>query len=502
MPPNTYNNAYLQSSLANAFTNANNALVGHMNGQANREFKMLQLEQANQQAAAQRSHQDRMYNLSAAGNTRAQQLHPHELSKLQYENAQLNNQMLGQQGLVDLFSNPSNFKKNEYGQTYLAPEAVSALAAAQARAKGEVNPNILDFTNMDIPSVPAPIEQNGVILFHPKDPRNPNYQSPAGLQTVENPLPNPLPQSALPQAEFAPQTQDTVVRNQRGEAMGAAPTPSAVAAPPPSAGDPSVADAIDIPPPAFYSPKGKPNVTIVPKTDDGMFGTEKDRFKTVEDAQNQALQASSFAASARRMAQDPAFLEKTRLGVGIPILDQAITAGANFLDTENAKAARQITDVAILDWLTKSTLLKGAITERETAQLRASQPPAYASAENKKQWLEALAWASEREALWNNIRAESAKSGTMTPNVLEWSAQYETQNPRPALLGGVERKQNFMPIQGQGGQSSVGDAFAPAQQGSGQPKSITPDIAVQFLQQAGGDKDRAREMARQAGYSF
>lgn len=31
---------------------------------------------------------------------------------------------------------------------------------------------------------------------------------------------------------------------------------------------------------------------------------------------------------------------------------------------------------------------------------------------------------------------------------------------------------------------------------------LTPELASQFLQQAGGDKNRAREMARQAGYSF
>lgn len=35
-----------------------------------------------------------------------------------------------------------------------------------------------------------------------------------------------------------------------------------------------------------------------------------------------------------------------------------------------------------------------------------------------------------------------------------------------------------------------------------QPKQLDANLAKQFLQQAGGDKNRARELARQAGYSF
>ena len=37
---------------------------------------------------------------------------------------------------------------------------------------------------------------------------------------------------------------------------------------------------------------------------------------------------------------------------------------------------------------------------------------------------------------------------------------------------------------------------------SSSAKVVTPDLAKQFLQQAGGDKDAARNLARQAGYSF
>lgn len=46
--------------------------------------------------------------------------------------------------------------------------------------------------------------------------------------------------------------------------------------------------------------------------------------------------------------------------------------------------------------------------------------------------------------------------------------------------------------------SSLGDAVAP----SATSTQITPDIARQFLQQAGGDREKARAMARQSGYSF
>jgi hypothetical protein len=175
--------------------------------------------------------------------------------------------------------------------------------------------------------------------------------------------------------------------------------------------------------------------------DDGIFGTEKDRYKTVEDAQSAAFQSKSNAMSASRMAQDDAFLEKSQLGVGVPGVDSVISGIANLFDTEGAKAARQFSDTTILDWLQKSTLLKGAITERETAQLRASQPPPYASAQNKKEWLNAMSWASNREAEWQNIRAEAAKKGVQPPNVVDWAMQYEEKFPRPALLGGNNQMQ-------------------------------------------------------------
>ena len=59
-------------------------------------------------------------------------------------------------------------------------------------------------------------------------------------------------------------------------------------------------------------------------------------------------------------------------------------------------------------------------------------------------------------------------------------------------LGGQGGAPQGMPPQ-QGGQPMP-------QQGGGRP--ITPQIAAQFLQQAGGDKEQARAMARQAGFAF
>ena len=216
MPQNTFNNPYLQSSIANAFTNANNALIGRMNSQANREYKMLQLQQGAQQAEAMQRHQDRTFRLSEEAAGRAAELHTHELSKIEAENKQLLGQLEGQNALVDIFSNPNNFKQNDYGQTYLVPEAVSALAAAQARSKGEVNPNILDFTNIDNPDIAPPVIHNGVIFWDKNDTRNWNYTSPASSQIVEPPL---------PQA-------DAPLIDQQGRPMQAAPTPSVAAAPP------------------------------------------------------------------------------------------------------------------------------------------------------------------------------------------------------------------------------------------------------------------------------
>lgn len=59
--------------------------------------------------------------------------------------------------------------------------------------------------------------------------------------------------------------------------------------------------------------------------------------------------------------------------------------------------------------------------------------------------------------------------------------------------GAADAMRNPAPYAGFGGGTSTG---------TGSVGNLTPDIARQFLQQAGGDKEKARQMARDAGYTF
>jgi len=426
MPSSYKTNSYY--GLADAISQASPAIMTGMFGDpaAKAAYAKAQAEadyRAQQQQNWERSHglDVQRFGLSQNEDVRKQGMYQYDLEQSKLEADKLRRELASKSSLADFFSAPDTIQIDQYGNRSLNPSKVPEYLSILSEVNPEVAANQDRWGN---PDIPQPVQSGGAIFWDPRDPRNPNYQSPAGSSAVEVPLPQ------------------------------ASPAPSAVAVPPPAAppaaSAPSVADEINLPPPAFYS--AGQNVTVVPKKDDGMFGTENSNLKIREEAGAGAMQASSIAKAAEQMIGDDQFLEKTQLGVGIPGIDSVISGAANLFDTENAMAARQFAEITIGDWLQKTTLLKGAITERETAQLRASQPPQYASAENKKQWLQGISWAMNKEAAWQQARFNAAKQGMSPPDPVVWSNNYEQSNPRPDLLN-----RNASP-------SPLGDAVAPQTQ--------------------------------------
>lgn len=439
MPSTVQQNPYRDTSWADAGNNLATAFFGDPKMKA--AYAQLEAQRLNQ--AQQQSNWNQSFALQNAAAARDAELHPHALSKAQLEKDKLSAELSriqaenqSQSGIVNFFKTPGNLVRDPAsGRMVIPQDKVSEFMALQAQFDPQISSEAAKLANPEAANPVNPVIAGETVFWHPGDPRNPNFQSDPNSIIPEMPLP-----SASPQGGQISDTQaffETPLQEDRAQQP-------------------------------FST--SNPNISIVPKNkDDGIFGTEKDRYKTVEDAQSAAFQSKSNAMSASRMAQDDAFLQKSQLGVGVPGVDSVISGIANLFDTEGAKAARQFSDTTILDWLQKSTLLKGAITERETAQLRASQPPPYASAQNKKEWLNAMSWASNREAEWQNIRAEAAKKGVQPPNVIEWTTQYEQKFPRPALLGGGNQMQST---------PSVADAMlqqpSQTQAPTGVPAGISP----------------------------
>lgn len=119
------------------------------------------------------------------------------------------------------------------------------------------------------------------------------------------------------------------------------------------------------------------------------------------------------------------------------------------------------------DWLTKSSKLKGAITEAEGAQLRSGQPGSQASAEVKSNWLNNVGYYAKMEADWQAANQEALQTGTARPIPTRWKEDYIQQNPPPALAG-VGADKPTAPASG----ASASDELVPVIDPTGNPGRV------------------------------
>jgi hypothetical protein len=108
--------------------------------------------------------------------------------------------------------------------------------------------------------------------------------------------------------------------------------------------------------------------------------------------------------------------------------------------------------------------------------------------------------AHRRDHLAWTTAMSSAKSqlGMFDPNDKKQATQYKAAQDAVSQLKSEEPKLDdyLAPIKEAGGKTATGGGSAAT------PKVLDTATASQFLKQAGGDKAKAREMARQAGYTF
>jgi hypothetical protein len=117
--------------------------------------------------------------------------------------------------------------------------------------------------------------------------------------------------------------------------------------------------------------------------------------------------------------------------------------------------------------------------------------------------------AEQPEAMWGIDRKKGTRwvaynaQGPVDPSVASGKGQEELAKMKifkkeipsddyDRLRKGAENLKRYLP----------GGELFPAPVDGAITKPMTPDVAKDFIQQAGGNKDKARELARQAGYTF
>ena len=224
-----------------------------------------------------------------------------------------------------------------------------------------------------------------------------------------------------------------------------------------------------------------------------------------ETANTRALQA--LQESANRKAAAEARLKE------IEHLHQLQEEHWKRMDANNGKNAdtRAATGAAVVAEKNALTPAKAALMG-QTATLRGAQAKALPQdTKSKIDYRAAMGQSSKQRAdngttnatergrhnqVTEGIQARNAATGEKKAATQEQVAQYKQEHPTGAgaVAAALSAALKGPPKTAQGASQA-----GPPQAG---PKHLDQATAMQFLQQAGGDKEKAREMARKAGHSF
>jgi hypothetical protein len=483
------------SGIANAFSNFGTAIFGDPTASANAKYRndmlalqrqKLSMDEGEMVMKAPLYDAQRQAAIASAANSNASAQQTADQNRASSE-------------LANVFT--SGFVVNPDGSTSFDPQKFGQAAgyAAQANPKGDVAkilggfmalsrqqlPNATEqdhrtaaammgnmpttetaFTtgqvNRNIYAKPVVVSEGGRAVFHPNDPKNPDYVPPAP-QAGGQPIDFNTPPAEVPASMLA----DTV----------AAPTATPQASPAPVQ-------------------NRERNTIYNPKTQ--TFGTNSQNFKTFQEFQKDASTTLTLADRAAGL-NNQNLLKNSQ----VPALASWSNPTAKIYDWfsqigggDGAKARLAMRDFYINDWLKKSEQLKGAITEKESSQLRAAQPNESASEDVKSNFLTNIEYYSRMEARWSEDNAAALQNGQKQPLPSEWKANYLKNNPPPSLPASIGKQISNQPANSKS--TPLPDMVA---SGAAAPSAIDADVqqAMEIVRQYPGEKDRVNEMLIRAG---
>lgn len=264
-----------------------------------------------------------------------------------------------------------------------------------------------------------------------------------------------------------------------------------------------LANAITQAAPTYQAPQSQsapytdPNTgaIIVPDSkSNAAFGTDNARLKLIDEADASANLKRGTAETAKFLSQ-AGITEKIVNPVGgTPGIQSAYDVmQQNFGDPETAFARNMWKELRTMEWLNKSSALKGAISDAENRELQSSFPSDGASAESRRLYLNKVAYVSDRGAFIESARAQALRDGQIPPDPAILRQQFDQQsgskNPFALQQTQIQQPQSLA--------DTVAGAGAPAASRS----AIDPDIvkAMEIIARDPREKPRVNQMLINAG---
>lgn len=227
------------------------------------------------------------------------------------------------------------------------------------------------------------------------------------------------------------------------------PTPAAMPVAPqtaaPAAPTASVADAFVTPVAPQQKARMSGSALVLPQKPPQQWGTASSRAKSDAGYAEDASNYSSLAATARGLLEGDAYKQIPFTGGGIPVVESVSKRLIGMNDGNRSNLINQYQTILTGDWLSKSGLLKGAITEAEGRELRKDQPGLGDNPDAIKGWLERVAYVSQMRAEHDSLNQQRTEQGLPPVNSLDFKRAYAAQVPPPASV-----KLSFAPSLKQG----------------------------------------------------
>jgi hypothetical protein len=464
--------------LANIGSNLGVAMFGDANSMMRRKQLDQDLQFKQQQLALQREElgmKRGVYDSQASMNNAHAGYYGSQTAGQDFQNQQLQSKIGANSELADIISHP--IYKN--GVAYVDPQRAGAALSAYIRAnpgkEQEVSKFLALFQNSglsvtedqkDAKPIIVPANTQGIITA----PGSIYTQGAKDLAAATDSSGNPA--SVLPDGRtnpiYTPDGAPLPASDPNGftSPAPAASAPQAQAPVAPAA--PSVADAFSAPAPQQQAqrPRSVGNAVVLPQNQKGQqWGTASGLQKSEKEYNEAADIAGKVAAKANGLVNSASQLHMS--GGGIPGVERV----AKYMISADPKQAGRATLIndfqSILtgDWLNKSAILKGAITEPEGEELRKDQPSLGASSEVIKNWLEKVGYLSQMDAAYNQLNHERTVAKMPPVGSLEFKKWYAGKIPPPKSLNlvyGPSIKNGEL-------QQAISPQTAPAQPASGAP---------------------------------
>jgi hypothetical protein len=164
------------------------------------------------------------------------------------------------------------------------------------------------------------------------------------------------------------------------------------------------------------------------------WGTASSSAKDAKEYSGNSDRESDVAAKAQSLLDTGAYKLAHVPGGGIPAVEGLSKFLVSQTDTKKRDALMQLQSLMTSDWLDKSTIMKGALTEAEGAELRKDQPHFGDDPEVIKSWLQRVAYLHDMHSAINNANFDRTVKRQPPVNPMQFKQAYVQAHHPPSNM--------------------------------------------------------------------